>query len=724
MTFEDSLAHAIQFHQQGRLDDARSYYLQSLATNPAQPNALNLLGVVERQLGRLEDSERSIRAAIAADPLDARFPFNLGETLRAMGKHEQAIEAYDRSLAIDPGDGRVWHARGTAAQRLGRDDEALGNFRRAAQEFPDLLPALQSLFTCATRQNLIDEAAAVSEAIFQLDSDSPAHLARQAAMLLAAGEHHAAAVAYQGAIAQRPANADWHIGLADCLDHLGMAREAEATARRAVALDPKSPRPLIFLAGWLDDQDRPAEAVAALRQALLIDPDHPLALGTLARLLSHRFAQQEGIAMLRRAIAAAPGAAILARSLPMMLNLVETDEQSLFEEHKTWAARHAAPLMPPAPARPIDPNPQRLLRVGYVSPDLRAHPVSYFLEPLLAGRNRDTVWPIVYCDARRTDQVTARFREEVGSDNWREVARLSDAQLARHIQEDRVDILVDLAGHTGDNRLMLFARGLCPVQVTYLGYPNTTGLPRSVMQYRITDAWCDPPGVTDELHTEELVRIADCFLCYRPPGDSPASLARAQDRPLTFGSFSAMMKITPWVVRLWSLVLLAVGGSRMLIKNKSVAAPDVSGPLLAAFAENGISADRIELLGQDASRADHLNRYNQIDIVLDTYPYHGTTTTCETLWMGTPMITLAGSAHRSRVGVSLLNNVGLGDLVAQSEEQYVQLAQRLAQNPSRRAELHQQLRARMTNSPLRDERAFVRKMEAAYRGMWERVCGG
>jgi protein O-GlcNAc transferase len=287
-----------------------------------------------------------------------------------------------------------------------------------------------------------------------------------------------------------------------------------------------------------------------------------------------------------------------------------------------------------------------------------------------------------------------------------------------------VDVLVDLAGHTAEHRLLMFARVPAPVQVAYLGYPNTTGMPRSQMHYRLTDALADPPGDADRLHTEELVRLPDVFLCYRPLDDAPpvAPCPCGTTGVVTFGSFNTLEKVTAAQIGLWAQILRRSPGSRLMLKNKSLGDAAVRERVRAAFAAHGVDGERLVLAGPEREPARHLARYNEVDVALDTFPYAGTTTTCEALWMGVPVVTLAGATHRSRVGLSLLTAVGLSELVATAPQQYVDLALAMAGDPPRLKALRETLRDRVRTSCLTDAPRFTRHLEAAYRRMWIAHC--
>jgi pseudouridine synthase len=301
--------------------------------------------------------------------------------------------------------------------------------------------------------------------------------------------------------------------------------------------------------------------------------------------------------------------------------------------------------------------------------------------------------------------------------------KLSDDEVAELVRGEQIDILVDLAGHSAQNRLSVFARRPAPVAATWIGYPNTTGL--EAIDYRITDPWCDPPGTTEHLHSERLIRLPHGFSCYQPPSGAPAvaELPAARAGYVTFGSFNALPKIRPAVIAAWSGILRKVPGSKLILKSRALGDADTRRRLTAMFAARGVDEPRIELAGALPSHSHHLELYNRIDIALDTFPYHGTTTTCEALWMGLPVIVRAGETHVSRVGVSLLERIGLGELAADSEAEYIEHAVTLAGNPGRLAELRAGMRERMANSPVANAGAFTRDLEDAYRRMWEEQGG-
>jgi predicted O-linked N-acetylglucosamine transferase (SPINDLY family) len=539
------------------------------------------------------------------------------------------------------------------------------------------------------------------------------------------GPGEEAASGFAKAAQLMPAWADAHLNLAIVLERLGRRPEATDACRKAVQVGPQRPDAWNVLGTLLDKQARLTEAADAYRRALQINPRYAEAASNLGNTLKDLGLPEEALAQHRLAVELNPALTASHDNLLMSLNYqTAVAPAEVFDAHRRWGEQVAL-VVAPLPALPRGFHVSGgaagdKIRVGYVSPDFKDHPVAWFIEPLLRNHDGASFEVTCYSDVARPDAVTARFEKLPA--RWRPIAGVSDEEFAARVRADAIDVLVDLAGHTANNRLGAFARRPAPVQITYLGYPNTTGLPRACMRYRITDALADPPGATEGLHTEELIRLPETFLCYGPPTDAPpvAPPPSAVGRPITFGSFNAFAKVNPDVIRLWSRVLSAVPGSRLVLKTKSLNDQAVRAAVLARFAAHGVGAERLAILPTDPTVAQHLARYTEIDVALDPFPYHGTTTTCEALWMGVPVVTLAGRTHASRVGVSLVNSIGLASLVATDEESYVRLAAGLAGDATRLTTLRGSLRGDMSRSALTDAARATTNLEQAYRTAFRR----
>jgi len=492
--------------------------------------------------------------------------------------------------------------------------------------------------------------------------------------------------------------------------------EAAAAFRRAIALEPLRPEAHNILGHALLEQGRCGDAARALAEALRLRPGYPAAHDNMGRVLKAQGRAAEAVAHHRAALSGRPRPETHSNLLFSLNFAPGIPPAEIAAEHRRWADAFEAPLRtgPPRPAP--DRSCPRRLRIGYVSPDLVNHAVAYFFSPVLAAHDREGFEVTCYSDAAVPDGVTRRLQTLAG--RWRDIAGWSDERVADAVRGDRIDILVDLAGHTARNRLLVFARRPAPVQVTWLGYPNTTGL--DAMSYRITDFVSDPPGETEALHSEELVRLPGPFSCYEPCPASPpvGPLPSASAGCVTFGCFNNLAKVNVGVVDLWAGLLASLPGSRLFLESRGLSDPETADRLRRGFAERGVDPGRLDLEGDPLPETLHLARYHRVDVALDTFPYNGATTTCEALWMGVPVVTLAGPTHASRVGASLLTHLGASGWVAHSAADYAGIARRLAGDPRKLEDIRRGLRDRMSMSPLCDARRFARNLESAYRAVW------
>jgi predicted O-linked N-acetylglucosamine transferase (SPINDLY family) len=462
------------------------------------------------------------------------------------------------------------------------------------------------------------------------------------------------------------------------------------------------------------------DAVTCFHRALALEPTLAVAHSNLGVALQALGRLDESIAAHRRAVELEPDNAGSHSNLLYALNYpADQNVEAVFAEHLAWGTRHADPLTaqspPHSPPRTAE---HRRLRVGYVSPHFHAHAVNFFSEPILASHDHQRYEVFCYSDVKLPDDTTARLRGY--ADQWRDCHQLTDEQLSQQIRQDRIDILVDLTGHiSGGKRMLVFARKPAPIQVTYIGYQNTTGM--RAMDYRLTDDYADPPGTTERLHTERLVRLPRTFFCYLPSSDAPSVVdlpARASGA-ITFGSVNNFTKVTPDVLATWSTILQRVPNSRLVILADMV--DSLRNHILKTMAGHGIAPARIELVNR-APREAYLQLINRLDIALDPFPFNGHTTTCDCLWQGVPVVTLSGTTYVSRFGGSGLATLGLHDWITTSREQYIEVAAAKALDVGALATLRATLRPRMAASPLLEFQAFTRNLETAYRQMWEQWC--
>lgn len=513
-----------------------------------------------------------------------------------------------------------------------------------------------------------------------------------------------------------PDNAVVFLNLGVALLEIRAFREAADCFGIAVKLEPGRAEAHNILGHVQGLLGRSTEAISSLETALRLRPGYAAPLDNLGRALSAQGRADEAIQRYREALQVAPSASTHSNLL-YSLNLVANDPVAVRREHETWGDLYGrvAPTFEPYP--PLRSRDGRRLRVGYVSPDFVDHSVAYFIGPVLANHDRAKVEVFCYSSAKVPDLVTQRLSGL--AENWRDIARLSDSAAADMIARDGIDVLVDLSGHTGESRLLIFARKPAPVQVTWIGYPNTTGL--AAMDYRLTDAVSDPPGLTEAHYTEELVRLPDTFSCYEPCQDSPpvGPLPAATAGTVTFGCFNNFAKVRPEMLDLWGSILSGTPGSRLLLKSSGFADPHTRERVANRFRTLGVEPDRILFDAVARTPPEHLRLYHRVDIALDTHPYNGATTTCEALWMGVPVVTLAGTTHASRVGASFLGQMGLDSCVTSGAAAYRAACMRLAADIPRLAALRYELRDRMQSSSLCDGARFTRRLEETYERLTE-----
>lgn len=502
------------------------------------------------------------------------------------------------------------------------------------------------------------------------------------------------------------------------LFNLGRLGEAMARFRTAIEVDPAYADAHEAIADLHYQSGRLVEAEGQCREGLRHNPDHRVLSTTLAAMLLNTGRAGECRELLKQVADRWPLDPAAAGALSQASLYVEgmTPEQIL-EEHRRFAAVLDRVLPERINATVRQPDPERALRIGFVSPDFRRHSVAFFLEPLLECIDRDRFQVVCYHTAVVEDEVTRRFQSR--SALWRQVAALPIQDLAHRIADDGIDILVDVAGHTDGARLAVFHMRPAPIQVSYLGYASTTGL--AAMDYRIVDNVTDPAG-SERFSSESLFRLDPCFVCYQPPTNAPHVKPRDSGVPLTFGSFNALQKINDPLLVMWGRVLDAVPGSRLLLKSGGLTQQPVRDAVLARLQRLGVDCGRIELLPWVSTAAAHLESYAQVDIALDTFPYCGTTTTCDSLLMGVPVVTLAGEHHAARVGASLLSAIGLEDLIARSPDEFVRIASALASDRGRLFTLRGSLRDRLMTSPLCDVAAYAVRFQDAMRSAWRDAC--
>jgi protein O-GlcNAc transferase len=687
MTSQQLIQSGWSHHQAGRLVEAEKSYRQILETQPDHVGALNLLGVLAVQTGRFDVAVNLIRRAIRLLPDSAEAHYNLGLARMNLGQFDEAIAECRQAIQFNPDLAEAYHCLGNALKNTGQLNEAIAAFRQAIRLKADYAIVHNNLGNALNENGQFDEAIASYQQAIRLNAEfAEAHFNLGIA-LNGKGKVDEAIAAYRQAIRLKPEYAEAHNNLGNALDELGQLDAATASYRRAIRFKPDLVKAQCNLGNVLKDTGQLDEAIACYQQAIRINSDYIQGHTNLILDLHYHPAN---------------------------------DAKMIYEEHRRWNQRHAEPLRKFIRPHTNNRDPDRRLRIGYVSADFRNHSVGRFLLPLFSQHDHGACEIVCYSDVLKSDGMTDRLR--ACSDGWQNIVGWTEERIADKVRENDIDILVDLAGHTAGNRLRVFARKPAPVQVTYLGYPGSTGL--SEIDYRLTDSLADPPGQTESLHSEKLLRLPVCNWCYGEPDDAPAvePLPAQAEGSICFGTFNNFAKASSAIMDLWAAILMAIPSSRLIIKSRGLGEESVRERINQSFASRGMQADRLEIRGHEPNIVSHLAAYNQVDIALDTFPYHGTATTCEALWMGVPVVSLAGLTHVSRVGVSLLNSVGLPELIAQTPQQYVEIAVGLARDLPRLADLRRNLRPRMQASRLMDAPRFARDVEAAYRQMWRTWC--
>jgi len=529
---------------------------------------------------------------------------------------------------------------------------------------------------------------------------------RETARLLQSGDNDAALAILYPALYEEPLNSGAFLffsdlcifskrwDLLDEICHLRlkeMPDEAETLCRQAQAR--------LGLGRYL-------EAARILEGVAAGSPLNGVAWHELGRVQKRLAMPDEALVSFKKAVESDPGNMVFQdSSLFAMLFSDTVSPEEIAVAHRSWGEKFAFPVL----GRKSAVHGGKIT-VGYLSPDFREHSVSSFIRPVIVNHDRERFRVICYHCGPEKDRTTMQFSEM--AEFWRDITDMSDADAYSLIADDNVDILVELAGHTAWNRLQLMAMRPAGINVSWIGYPHSTGL--SGIDFRLTDAMADPPGLSEPLSTERLARLPGCFLCYSPPVDSPLpSFAppMLENGFVTFGSFNNPGKITPKILGCWRALLKAVPESRLMLKGEAFDDPEACSDMLERFS---LPEERVITAGWTPDRRSHLALYNHVDIALDTWPYNGTTTTCEALWMGVPVITLAGSHHASRVGATLLSAAGLGMFICKSAEEYLRKGIELSGNPGLLEWSRRNLRKMVSASPLMDGAGFTLELEKLY----------
>lgn len=682
--YETIFREALSIHQAGRLPEAERLYRQVLSHNPHHADALHLLGLIAYQSGNGAAAIPLIQQALAISNDHPIYLSNLGASFLACGRTEEAIAACRQAVMLAPSDTAAGYNFGRALETSGDLEAAEQQYRQVIQLQPGHAQGQLNLGNLLSNRR-----------------DMPGAI-----------QH------FRAALISNPDYAEAHYNLGNALFTTGEVDLAIDHFQRTIALKPDFAEAHNNLGSIYRSRDQMDRALECFTTAIQMKSDYPIAHNNTASVLQSLGRLDEALVEYRLALWSNPADAATHSNMLVAENYVpDNSPGQLLKLHRDWATRHTSVNVKQSYRQSIDP--QRKLRIGYTSADFLLHPVAYFLLPLLSQHDRRAFEITCYNDAARSDRTTMQLQSF--TDRWRDVCGWSDDHFEATIEADEIDILVDLAGHTAGNRLRVFARKPAPVQVSFLGYPNTTGL--GTIDYRLTDEILDPPG-EPSFFTEALMRLSGPFCSYAPPEGAPdvGPLPAEKRGQLTFGSLHTLAKLNSRVIETWCRILKLSPNSRLMIA-RSTLTESSHRRLTAEFAARGIPPERLEMRQLSTIWSECMQIYNEIDIVLDAFPWNGHTTTLEALWMGVPVVSLRGNRHAARMGAGLLIPMGLMELLGESEDAYVDCALALAYDTSRLRDLRVSLRDRVRKSPICDAASYAASVETAYRAMWRHWCG-
>jgi protein O-GlcNAc transferase len=687
MEIYEKLQSALKYYQDGNLQRAENIYEEILSIQPDNIDVLYSLSRIFFQNKHYDSAMDCFQKILRLNPTDACAYSNLGIILQEKGELGKALSCYQRAIEFDRNFADAYNNAGLALQKQGELDKAIHYYQKAIGCNPNFVGAHCNLGNLFRDNDQFDKAI----------------------------------ICYQKALFLNPNLATAYDSIGICLYKKGKLNEAIAHYQKAIDIDPNYPGAYSNLGLVFQYMGQLENAIKYYSKALLLNPVFAKAYNNIGSVFEEKGQFDEAEKYYRRALQIEPDSLLFSKSfLFQMLYNPKYDAKAIFSEHLRFAKQFAEPLSSSVSHYTNLGVPKRRLRIGYVSSDFRRHAVAYFFEPVIATHKHEHFEIFCYSNSLQRDEVTKRIQEY--ADQWLNIAGISDQKATELIQKDEIDILVDLAGHTANNRILVFARKPSPIQISWIGYPATTGL--ATMDYKIVDNYTDPAGMTEQFYTEQLIRLPESFLCYLSDPDSPevGSLPSLTTGYVSFGSFNNFTKITPEVIAVWAKILKVVHNSHLVLKATSFSDRMTRDYALSMFSECGIEGHRIKLSSWLPSIREHLNLYDHVDIALDTFPYNGTTTSCEAMWMGVPVITLAGKTHASRVGESLLSNVGLKNLIANTQDEYVDITVKLASDVKGLQTLREGLRDMMKHSPLTDAKRFTANLEKCYRKIWENWC--
>lgn len=786
LSVEQALKIAIEEHQSGHFQRAQELYVMILQRDPGNVDAIHLLGVLANQGKKPEMAVELIERAIKARPEEPVFRYNYSDSLYKLGRKEEAVKELQEAVRLNADYFDAWNNLAQILVELGRFEEALkagneayeladdpaiplnnlGNayrglgqvdkakecfeealserddvpeilsnlailyanehrydesvklLKRSIEVAPSFADAYNNLGALYLRQGKLDDAAAMLNVALKMRPDFVDAINNLGVALRDSGRPEEAIAAYQRAVELQPDSPEILVNLSTAWRDMGRVQESIDTARQAIELEPNAAAAYFSLSANYQALNQLDESIEYGRKAVEIEPNNPAGPCSLGYKLIERGDVAEGLSYVRQSLVLSPDPVAFSNALLASNYVPDFTPEEVAGMHREWGETLYSSVVQRPYEFTNERDPDKRLKIGYISPDFRLHSVFFFAEPFLSNHDKSQVEIVAYSSVMRPDPKTLIAKTYM--DGWRDVIGLSPVELVDLIRADNVDILVDLAGHTAGNSLAQLAEKAAPIMVSGIGYPCTTGLP--TIDYRLTDSYCDPVG-TEKYSTERPLRLDPCFWCYRPPEGAPpvSELPAAKKGYVTFASVNTFSKVSPMVQEVWAKLLAAVPGSKLILQSSGTGSAIACETIRKRFEGFGVSPDRLILKGHSPFQT-FLQEFEDVDIVLDPFPFNGGTTTCHNLWMGAPTLTLAGVRHPGRMGVSIMNNVGLPEFVASSLDEYVEIGRQFASDIPRLQEIRATLRERMEASPLRDEVGYTRRLEAAYRKIWQEYC--
>ena len=708
---------------QGQLDEAGQCCRRIIALQSNHSDAHVNLGNVLFAQGKPEEAVLHYETAVRNNPNNAGALYSLGNALSSQGKHSEAIFNYQAALRLNPNFIEAYYSLGNSQMAKKEYGSAMDSFRNAIRLNPNYLDAREKLnkvleFIDKEPMTLPPSDKSTTESMPNSPQEKAIQYYNQGVIAESQGKHAEAITHYQQAISMKSDFAEAYNNLGALLMWQGRREEALLSLQKTVELQPNSVHGLNNLGNLLRKLGRLDEATTSIQKAIRLDPSQPEPYINLAMTHIDQGQVRACVELLQQQLDVKPDNMNAASSLIFSMHyLPDYSAENLFKTAEKYAARfNTLKSHPPSPEN--IPDPLRRLRIGYVSADFYNHPVGYFIEQVLSRHDRSMHDVFCYYNQIKHDDMTVRLQKSC--DHWRSIMGQSDTSIAQIIREDNIDILIDLSGHTSGNRLQVFAYKPAPIQVTWLGYFDTTGM--NAMDYIIGDRFLIP-SEEERHYTEQVLRLPNAYLCFSPPDVAiyPNPLPSLASGKITFGCFNNPAKITDRVISCWSRLLHALPLAQLHLQYASFDDASVRQRFLELFVKQGIASECIQLSGV-SPRHEYLAAYHEIDIGLDPFPFNGCTITMESLWMGVPVVTLRGDRYVGHMGETILKNLGLPECVTDSEEAYIDQAIALASNPKHLAKLRSGLRDRLLNSPLCDGPGFARDLEAAYRQMWKTWC--